>query len=87
MLTVAVNESEVKRLARERIAELVKEVDAEYVFWDMKELVKRTCMSLETMQATFFYDPRFPKHKVGGKWYFPARETRSFLIEWLSEQR
>lgn len=86
MLSVQIDESEVKRLARERIAELVKTIDAEYVFWDTAELKKRTCMSWDTIQATFFFDPRFPKHKVGGKWYFPARETRDFLIKWLDEQ-
>lgn len=85
MLTVKIDESEVLKLCRERIAELVKEVDAEYVFWDTAELKKRTCMSWNTIQKVFFYDPRFPKHKLDGKWYFPARETRRFLEQWLSE--
>lgn len=86
MLTVNVDENEVRNLARERIAELVKEVDAEYIFWDTAELKKRTCMSLDTIQATFFYHPEFPKKKIGGKWYFPAKGTREFLLKWLAEQ-
>jgi hypothetical protein len=86
MLTVQIDETEVKQLARERIAELVKEVDAEYVFWDAKELMRRTCMSWNFIQQQFFFDSRFPKRKVGNKWYFPARETREFLIRWLDEQ-
>jgi len=86
MLTVKVDEAEVKELCRERIRELVKEVDAEYVFWDAKELIKRTCMSWNFIQQQFFFDPRFPKYKVGSKWYFPARETRQFLERWLREQ-
>jgi phage pi2 protein 07 len=86
MITVSVDKTEVLRIARERISELVKEVDAEYVFWDSAELKRRTCMSWDTIQATFFFDPRFPKHKIGGKWYFPARETRAFLEQWLREQ-
>jgi hypothetical protein len=43
-------------------------------------------MSWDTIQATFFFDPRFPKRKVGGKWYYPVRETRQFLETWLDEQ-
>lgn len=86
MLSVSVNESEVRDLCKQKIAELIKEVDTEYVFWDTAELKKRTCMSWNTIQDTFFYDPRFVKRKVGSKWYFPAREARAFLEQWLREQ-
>lgn len=86
LLTVNIDESEVKNICRERINELVKEVDGEYVFWDSTELKKRTCMSWNTIQDTFFFDQRFIKRKVGAKWYFPAREARIFLIQWLEEQ-
>lgn len=87
MLTVQIDEAEVKQIVRERIAELVREVDAEYVFWDARELMKRTCMSWNFIQQQFFFDPRFPKFKVGNKWYFPARETREFLLRWLAERK
>lgn len=86
MISVQVDEEQVVALAREKISEFVKQVDAEYVFWDRNELVKRTCMSWNFIQDQFFFDPRFPKRKVGSKWYFPAKETRSFLETWLSEQ-
>jgi hypothetical protein len=86
LIKIQVDEAVFKQLVRERIAELVKEVDSEYVFWDTAELKKRTCLSWNTIQDQFFYDPRFPKRKIGSKWYFPVRETRSFLEQWLSEQ-
>jgi len=86
MLTVQIDEAQVREEIRRRIAEMVKEVDAEYVFWDAKELMRRTCMSWNFIQQQFFFDPRFPKAKVGSKWYFPARETREFLEQWLREQ-
>lgn len=79
MINILVDESEVKRICRERIESTLKEVDSEYVFWDTTELKRRTCMSWNTIQDTFFYDKRFPKRKVGSKWYFPAREVRNFL--------
>ncbi len=86
IVSVNVNQSEIRELCKQKIAELIKEVDVEYVFWDTGELKRRTCMSWNTLQEAFFFDPRFPKRKVGSKWYFPARETRSFLERWLLEQ-
>jgi hypothetical protein len=86
LLSVQVDDQQVKQLYLEKIEEKVKELDAELVFWDRKELLKRTCMSWNFILEKFFTDPRFPKHKVGAKWYFPAQETKAFLIKWLSEQ-
>jgi hypothetical protein len=83
---VQVDDQQVKQLYLEKIEEKMKELDAELVFWDRKELLKRTCMSWNFIMEKFFMDPRFPKHKVGAKWYFPAQETKAFLIKWLSEQ-
>jgi len=86
LISIQIDQAEVKQLAREKIAELVKEVDAEYIFWDTTELRRRTCMSWNTIQDTFFFNPDFPKHKIGGKWYFPAKATREFLIKWIEGQ-
>lgn len=86
MLTVSIDESEVRGMVKQKIMELLQEFDAELVFWDTAELKRRTCLSWNTIQDQFFYHPDFPKFKVGSKWMFPARETREFLTKWLSEQ-
>lgn len=86
MLSISVDEKEIKKLLKEKVTEILKEADAEYIFWDASELKRRTCMSWNFIQDQFFFDPRFPKRKVGSKWYFPSRETREFLEEWLDEQ-
>ncbi|MBT2288004.1 group-specific protein [Paenibacillus albidus] len=86
-LSIEVDKKEMLRLCREQISEKVREFDSEFVFWDSAELRKRTCMSWSTIQETFFFDPRFPKRKVGGKWYYPVRETRQFLENWLDEHQ
>lgn len=86
LLTVNVDEAEIRQLAKERIAELVKEADVELTFWDTAELKKRSCLSWNTIRDQFFFDPRFPKYRVGSKWLFPAKETRDFLLKWLAEQ-
>jgi phage pi2 protein 07 len=86
MLTVQINEAEVREEIHRQVAEKLREADTDLVFWDAKELMRRTCMCWNTIQKQFFYDPRFPKAKIGTKWYFPARETREFLERWLAEQ-
>ncbi|AOH54445.1 group-specific protein [Peribacillus muralis] len=86
MLNIQVDQQEVKKLYLQKIEERIKELDNELVFWDANELKRRTCMSWNTIQEKFFFDLRFPKHKVGGKWIFPAAKTQKFLLEWLDEQ-
>ena len=86
MLNIEIDENEVRELYLERLEEKIKEIDNELVFWDTNELKRRTCLSWNTIQDKFFYDPRFPKFKVGQKWMFPAEETKKFLLQWLREQ-
>jgi hypothetical protein len=86
VINVEIDEQEVRKLYLEKLEERVKEIEAELVFWDAKELMKRTGMSWGAIQAEFFYDERFKKYKVGTKWRFPGEESKKFLLQWLSEQ-
>lgn len=86
MLKINVDETEVRKLYLEEIKRQTQKIDAEMLFWDTKELERRTCMCMNTIKSEFFYDPRFPKRKVGNKWYYPAEKTKEFLLEWLLEQ-
>lgn len=86
MIKAIVDEEAMRSIIHERIQALVKEVDGQRVFWDFKQLAYATSMSVNYIKEQFFFDPRFPKYKVGGKWMFPAKETREFLITWLKEQ-
>lgn len=85
MIKVSVDESEVKEMTREEIKRIVNQMETELVFWDTKELSKRTCMSFNFIKEQFFYDKDFPKFKVGSKWFFPANETKEFLLQWLKK--
>lgn len=87
MISVEVDEKEVRDLYLEKLTERIKAVNVELTFWDAAELKRRTCMSWNTIQKEFFFDPRFPKRKVGNKWYFPAKEAEQFLLTWLQEQQ
>lgn len=87
MLDIQIDENEVRQLYLKKLEEKIKEIDSELVFWDTNELKRRTCMSWNTIQEKFFYHPDFPKYKIGGKWYFPAQETKQFLLEWLKGRK
>lgn len=86
MLQVQVNEMEARQLYLEAINKKVESLDLELVYWDSNELKRRTCMSWNTIQEYFFHDKDFPKAKVGGKWYYPAKEVELFLRKWLLER-
>jgi hypothetical protein len=86
LLNIQIDENEALKLYMEKVEEKLKDFDAELVFWDSKELMRRTCMSWNFIQDQFFFDSRFPKYKVNSKWVFPAKETREFLLTWLKEK-
>lgn len=86
MIKVQVDQNEIKQLYQKAINNRIKELDSEMVYWDSNELKRRTCMCWNTIQNNFFFDNHFPKIKIGGKWYFPAEETKQFLKEWLMER-
>ncbi|WP_199426821.1 group-specific protein [Thermaerobacillus caldiproteolyticus] len=86
MLDIQINEKEVEQRFLEEVRKRLDEIQYRCTFWDMKELCRQTNMSPNFIRETFFYDPRFPKYRVGKKWLFPARECEEFLLMWLKEQ-
>ncbi|AQT86874.1 group-specific protein [Paenibacillus larvae subsp. pulvifaciens] len=84
MIQVQVDEEEIKQLYMEAISSYLDKLNKELVYWDSSELKRRTCMSWNKIVDSFFHHPDFSKVKVGGKWYFPAKETEEFLLAWLS---
>ncbi|TQR28359.1 DNA-binding protein [Lysinibacillus sphaericus] len=86
MLQVQVNDAEAKQIYLDAIGKKLEEFDASFVYWDSNELKRRTCMSWNSIQDNFFHDKDFPKAKVGGKWYYPAKEVEAFLRKWILER-
>lgn len=86
MLNLQINEKEVEKLFFQELKKRLDELQHRQTFWDMKELVRQTNMSEPFIKEKFFFDKRFPKHKVGSKWFFPAKEAEEFLLIWLREQ-
>lgn len=86
MINLQINEQEVEKLFLEELKKRLDQIESRQTFWDMKELIKQTNMSEPFIKEKFFFDPRFPKYKVGAKWFFPAKECEDFLLMWLREQ-
>lgn len=83
LIEIQVDEEAIKQMYHEAIERRIEKLDNDLVYWDSNELKRRTCMSWNTILNNFFYEQDFPKIKVGGKWYFPAVETKQFLTRWL----
>lgn len=87
MIEIKLDEEYIEQEFKERLEKRLDELQTMEVWWDMGDLQEKTRMSVNTIKDNFFYDEGFPKYKVGGKWYFPADETREFLLMWLKERR
>lgn len=87
MITIDVDKAQLETVIRKELRKKLNELEHRHTFWDMKELCKQTCMSEPFIKQQFFYDPRFPKYRVGRKWLFPAKAAEEFLLEWLQDQK
>ncbi|WP_423408054.1 hypothetical protein AABM38_20640 [Heyndrickxia sp. MSNUG] len=86
MLSIHFDERAIEEQFLNELRKKLEHIERRHTFWDMKELMRQTNMGENSIKEKFFYDERFPKHKVGGKWYFPAAECETFLLQWIKEQ-
>lgn len=86
MLSLEIDQEVVERAFKEELRRRLDQLEESVTIWDTKELQRQTNMSINTMKEWFFYDERFPKYRVGSKWYFPAKECAEFLVKWIKEQ-
>lgn len=86
MLSIQLDEKAIEEQFLLEMRKRLEQIERRHTFWDMKELMRQTNMGENSIKEKFFYDPRFPKHKIGGKWYFPAAECEVFLLQWIKEQ-
>ncbi|KMY49538.1 hypothetical protein [Peribacillus loiseleuriae] len=86
MLNIQIDEQMVEKTFLTELKKRLDQLQNKQTFWDMKELCRQTNMSENSIKEKFFFDTRFPKYKIGGKWYFPTAEAESFLLMWIKEQ-
>ena len=83
MLKISMDEKAIEEKFYQELKKTLSRIDHQRTLWDMRELCRQTCMCENTIKDRFFYEPHFPKHKIGGKWYMPAKETEEFLLDWI----
>lgn len=86
MLSVRVDEQVVDEMIQTELRNRLEHLTHRYTFWDMKELCRQTNMSENFVKEHFFYEPDFPKYRVGRKWLMPAKETEEYLLAWIKRQ-
>jgi hypothetical protein len=87
LFEIKVDEDQIRKMYDEKLKEHIEQIEKETMFWDSNELRRQTRMCWNTIQDKFFYDERFPKIRVGKKWYFHSEKTKEFLDTWFAEQR
>lgn len=85
MLNVQIDSVQLEKEYKQALDKAIAEISYTKTFWDMGELLNQTCMSKSFLLEKLFYEPGFPKYRVGKKWLFPAAETQDFLINWLKK--
>ena len=76
----------VEEIIRQEMQKKLEGVQLTTMFWDMKELCRQVNLSPVTIKETFFYEPDFPKFRVGKKWLINAKLAEEFLLKWSSRQ-
>lgn len=85
---IQIDDEQIREMTREEIRAKLESLDieSEYVFWDVKKLCEKTCMSRSFIQKKFFWLPDFPKKKIDGKWAMLPEEVIPYLREWYRKQ-
>lgn len=86
MLSIQLDEHIIEQQFLTELRKKIDQIEKRHTFWDMKELCRQTNMSKNNIMEKFFHDERFPKYKIGAKWFFPAKECEEFLLTWIKEQ-
>lgn len=86
MFNVHIDPLFAETILREEIQKNIEQVSIKTLFWDMKELCRQVQMSETFVKEQFFYNPDFPKFRVGKKWLMPAKQTEEFLLAWIAQQ-
>ncbi len=86
ILSISLNKKAIQEILQIEIQKRLAELKTDVVFWDLKELSRRTNMSIPFIKEQFFFNHDFPKYKVGTKWLMPSKETEEYLNTWLKQQ-
>lgn len=82
MITIQVNEEELKQLYEAEIKKRLDQLEFQSLLMDSKQLCKMLSLSWPTVEKMFISDPHFPSMKVGTKWLFHRGEVQKYIDKW-----
>lgn len=74
--------------ARTLLAEIVNKLDEEFLFWDIKKLAEKCCLSVSSVRRYITSDKRMKlleRKPNGGKAIWQADQARETILEIVSE--
>lgn len=87
MIQIDFDRSQLEELAKEALAERMKEIESEVFFMDSKQLQKFANMSWNSIVTHFLSDPKFPAIRLGHKWLFPRGEVEAYMQKYYEAVR
>ncbi len=79
----SINEDLMREMMQQAVQEQAEKIAQEKIFWTVQDY---TNMHIKTMKEHFFYDPDFPKFKIGATWRFPVTKVKEYLDEWSTKE-
>lgn len=87
MIQIDFDQARLEELAKEALAERMKEIENDVFFMDSKQLQKFVGMSWNSITFHLLSDPTFPKLRLGSKWLFPRQEVESYMHKYYAAVR
>lgn len=88
MLLLGKYEEIAREEARALLAEKVNKLDEEFLFWDIKKLAEKCCLSVSSVRRYITNDKRMQlleRKANGGKAIWQAEQARETILEIVSE--
>lgn len=84
-MKVDIDQDEVRNYINQKLEESLNET---LFVWDIKQMSKRTCMSISSLEKEFLHDPRMKlleRRKEKGKRYWFYEESKRVMREIMNE--
>lgn len=87
MINIDFDQSQLEDMAKEALAERMKEIENDVFFMDSKQLQKFVCMSWNSIVTHLLSDSEFPAIRLGHRWLFPRQEVTEYMQKYYEAVR
>lgn len=87
MITLNIDQEELKKIYLQKVEERLKEIEGEVFFFDSKQLQKYVSMGWNSIVSHLMSDPEFPKIRLGTRWLYPKHEVERYMKKYYEAVR